>query len=386
MKKVWFLGFLAVGCIQTDLEDPFDPTLRIDNSVSEIDFRVSGTYPLNAIYTDDTGEPANAPIVWESSDDAIISFEDNIATVHQEGLVLIRVAANGLSASEPVETLPSRGSLAITGYTPRLQFGNGTPFSFNFIDLQGQTDNSVNVTWASLNNDIATVDENGFVSALSPGTTDISVTFDGVSNAIKLEVSEDPVMQDPVMRIIQFTEFLEEGNALEFRAHYFNREGLVDETATIAWSSTDESVLAVDDLGIASASGPGTASIAASYEGTSASVAVTVESNQRTARTGTLQGTGYDIEGDFTLSNDENGDLILTITNYSPDGPGPYYYLTNQSTNVANGLNLGDAGTAGDITINVSAVDPSVDISTYNFLMIWCEPFNVRLGFGEFDN
>jgi len=386
MKKLIFLVVLLTGCVQTDLEDPFTPTLRIDNSVDEVDFRVNGVYPLMAVYTDDTGEATDIPLTWESSDNSILSFEDNTATVHEEGQVLIRVSTNGLEASTLIETLPSRGSLQISGFTPKLQSGNSTPFKFNFIDIQGSTDNSIEATWTSSDESIATINQNGLVTALSAGITDISVTFDGVSNATKLEVSNDPVMVDPVIRIVEFAQFLSGGKSFTFQSDFYNESGVLDEAATINWSSSDEAVLSINENGVASAMSSGTANIEASYDGISTSVSVLVEGDEPTERTGTLMGTGYDIEGAFTLSQNEAGDLILTIEGYKPDGPGPYFYLTNQNNNVNNGINLGEAKTPGDITINVSEVDPSVEVSSFNFLMIWCEPFRVRLGVGEFDN
>lgn len=387
MKKLPLLLLFLTGCIQTDLEDPFDPTLRIDNSIAEIDFRVSGTYALSAVYTDDTGEPTDQLVTWESSNNSILSFDENAATVHEEGLVIITVHANGLEATEAIQTLPSRGSLQISGYTPKLQSGNATPFQFNFIDLEGNTDNNVNAQWSSLDEGIATISAAGTVSAISAGSTDISISFNGVNNTVKLEVSDDPVMLDPILRMVQFAQFLTEEDEFTFRADYYDENGLVDEDAAITWSSSDGSILSVDENGLAVAHGPGTAAIRADFQNTSASMEITIEAaNNNAERSGSLMGTGYSIEGDFTLSENEDGDLILTITNYSPDGPGPYFYLTNQSSNVANGLSLGDARTSGDITINVSDIDSSVELNTYNFLMIWCEPFSVRLGFGEFDN
>ena len=71
-------------------------------------------------------------------------------------------------------------------------------------------------------------------------------------------------------------------------------------------------------------------------------------------------------------------------------GLGPYFYLTNSTTNIANGLNLGDAGTSGSYEINVSQIAADagvmVDLFSYDVLMVWYEPFGVRLGFGSFDN
>ena len=386
MKKLGLLLFLFTGCIQTDLEDLVAPALRIDNSINAIDFRVGGSYALKAVFTDDAGDSIDADFAWESSDASILSFAENVATVHEEGLVLISVRANGLEITEAIATEASRGSLQISGFTPIIQTGNSSQFKFNFIDLQGATDNSIIPTWTSSDESIAIINQEGDVTALSPGVVDISLTFDGISSVTKLEVTNDPVVLDPVLHMIKFAQFLDVDNTFQFESAYYDSEGLVDESASINWSSSNDAILSLDANGLATAHAPGMVTVEASYQNETVTVEIEVE-GVLSSRTGMLMGTGYDIEGDFTLSTNEDGDLILTIEGYKPDGPGPYFYLSNinESRNV-DGINLGDASASGNITINVSDIDDSVDLLTYNFLVIWCEPFGVRLGVGEFAN
>ena len=386
MKKLGFLIFLVAGCIQTDLEDPFDPSLRIDNTISTIDFRVSGAYALKAIYTDDTGEPSNAEVTWSSSDHSILSFRNNIAEVHSEGLVLITASANGLSATELIETLPSRGSLVISGFVQKMRMGQSIEFDFNHIDINGISFNAIEPNWTSSDESVATVNRDGIVSSIGTGFTDIAINFNELNHVVKVEIVDGAASINPTVHIVSFPSFLTVGEGFQFEAAFFDDNG--DKTINgFAWSS-DETVLTIDNQGFASAQNPGTATVTAALNGISSSVTVVVEaSSEITERTGTLMGTGYDIEGAFSLSEDANGDLILTITGYKPDGPGPYFYLSNiNESRRVDGINLGEARTAGDITINVSDIDDSAELITYNFLVIWCEPFGVRLGVGEFDN
>ena len=387
MKSFKFLILIwLVGCIQTDLEDPFAPTVRIDNAISEIDFRVSGSYALSAIYTDDTGEPAEADVEWESSNESVLSFQDNIATVHDEGAVTVTVRANGISDSHTLVTQTSRGSLVISGSIPIIQVGNSSSFKFNFIDLDGKTNNLESAQWSSSDENVATIDDSGIVTAINSGTTIISVLVNGIGQTTNLEVTTEAVSIDPSLRLLSFAQFLSVGEQFQFTADLLASDGTVDETAAISWSSSDASVLSLDENGLATANTSGSVVVTISSGELNKSLEVTIEGGEIAARSGSLMGIGYDIEGDFTLEQDENGDFILTIMNYRPDGPGPYFYFTNQNNNINNGLKLGVAGTAGNVTINVSQIDPNIEINTYNYLMVWCEPFNVRLGVGAFEN
>ncbi len=382
--KLFNLLFL-IGCIQTDFEDPFPPTFRIENGISQIEFRVSGLYPLDAVYTDDTGEPADVPIIWKSSDESNISFQENIAHVHDEGLVIITASANGLEDSRAIETLPSREQIQITSFASVLQIGTTSNFSFTYIDPDGNTLSEVNPIWNSSNTQVATINASGTVSAVAEGSTEISVAFGNVLDIVTLEVTTDPILVDPEIKITSFAMFLDVGEEFQFEAEYFDEMGQVDADAMISWSSSNETILSITNQGLATGIASGSVTVEASFDGIRSSVEVNVQ-GEVTERSGSLMGTGYDISGNFSLAENENGDLILTVTNYTPDAPGPYFYFTNQNNNVANGLELGDADEAGSYEINISELDESVELSTYNVLMVWCKPFNVRLGYGEFED
>ena len=385
MKRIYLLSLALLGCIETDLEDPFTPTLMIDNAVSKIDFRVSGMYPLSAIYTDDTGEQAEVQISWTSSDDAILSLDENgLAMAKKEGPVIITASYDGLEDTEAIEVSASREMISISGMST-IRVGESVLFTANYLDPNGKP-TTVSPTWASSNTAIATVDKDGQVTAVAEGLVNITASFGNVSDMVTAKVVAEPVTIDPEIQITKFASFLKVGEQFMFEASYTNESGTVDEAAVITWASSNTAILSIGEDGLATAKAKGTAKITAAYRNTSSTVDVTVEVRTVTERSGSLTGTGYTIKGDFTINRNQDGDVILTVTNYQPAGPGPYFYLSNQNNSVANGLELGKAETGGNITINVSEIDNSVDLTTYNFLLVWCKPFNVRLGFGEFNN
>lgn len=376
---------MLYGCIQTDLEDPSPPTLRIASDALETDYRVNGVYPLRAVYTDDSGEPIDTAIEWISSDENTLQIEDNNALPLQEGFVSLTARVNGLTDRRTLEILPSREMITITQSINMLQVGKTFDLSAIYIDPNGQTIEATPI-WSSSDPTIASVNENGLVSANAVGVVDISIQFGNVMDQISMDILEEEISVDPTLTITSFAMFMEVGDNFQFEGLYIDDKGEIDESASIQWSSSNEAVLSIGTNGLGMALSDGVCSISASFDTLSASIEVVVEGNNTAIRTGVLMGTGYDISGSFVLESNSQGNIVLTINNYSPDGPGPYFYLSNQSSTVANGLNLGAAGTAGNYTINVSELDATAGINSYDYLVVWCQPFGVTLGFGELSN
>ena len=177
-----------------------------------------------------------------------------------------------------------------------------------------------------------------------------------------------------------------EGESYVLEAQYYNDSGIAVDVP-ILWESLDPEILSFNG-DTATAHLSGIVAITAEAEGLSDDAIIEVFApddivSTVTERSGMMQGvSGYNISGDHTLSINEDGDLIFTVENYTPDGPGPYFYLSNSSTSVSMAINLGAASSSGNYTINVSDINPNIGINTFDYVIIWCEPFGVRLGFG----
>ena len=93
-----------------------------------------------------------------------------------------------------------------------------------------------------------------------------------------------------------------------------------------------------------------------------------------TGPTGTLNG-GYGLTGTFRV----DGEGIYINNDYQGNtAPGPVWYLSNSSSNIDNGVSLGSAPkTAGAHKLTTQqALD-------FKYLVLWCDPFSVRIGHGE---
>ena len=385
-KHFLWLIVLVAGCIGTDLENEIPTNLRIVFP-PEIEFRVNGEYPLEAEFTDEDGQVQMVDIEWTSSNaDVIEIVNGNIAVGRSEGMAIITATAESMTADFPVTVEFSRESLTISNFVETLEVGRSFVFAVNYIDINGDN-TSAPVTWESSEPAVATVDVTGQVVAVAEGSTVITARSGNVVDRITLDVSESPVITDGEVRITVFAMDLEEEQNFTFEAIYINADNEVDAATTITWESNDPSILSIDQEGNATAVGAGSTQIRASVGTVEASVSVDVSAKQISERTGSLRGTGYNITGSFRLFENDNGDLILEFENASIDrnAPGPYFYLSNQDRSISGGVNLGKTSN-GDFQINVSAIAPDVAINSFENVLVWCEPFNVRLGIGSFDN
>ncbi|NBC84375.1 MAG: T9SS type A sorting domain-containing protein [Bacteroidetes bacterium] len=132
--------------------------------------------------------------------------------------------------------------------------GNATSQLTATVNPENASDKSV--TWSSSDTDVAMVDENGLITAISEGTATITVkTNDGLHTA-----SCDVTVTIPVSGVtLDYTELtLDEGSTSQLTATV-NPENASDKSVT--WSSSDTDVASVDENGLVTAVSNGTATI-----------------------------------------------------------------------------------------------------------------------------
>lgn len=182
-------------------------------------------------------------------------------------------------------------------------------------------------------------------------------------------------------------------SSYQFEASFFNNIG-DPEQRSIAWTSTDQSIISINSDGLATALTLGEVMINATVTSTNNTliedeIRVVVSENETVAppppaeRNGVIQTTSsYVLEGTFTL-NEENGALKLSFeSDYraSSSLPGLYVYLTNNPNTINNAFEIGKVPTfSGEHSYTISG--PELD--EYNYVLYFCKPFGVKVGDGE---
>ena len=196
----------------------------------------------------------------------------------------------------------------------------------------------------------------------------------------------DVELFDPEVRIVSQVVSLEEGTTFQFMGIYLDEFGM-EASANLQWSSSDETIISIDNTGLATAQMEGTAFITVSFDGLEDELAVLVNKSETNVgdRIGEFKGLdGYEVIGDFSLDVAGTGLELNFKDNFSTvPGPGLYVYLTNSQSSVAGGAELGPLkNTVGAQTYQVPG---GIELGTYDYVMIYCKPFTVPFGLGTFE-
>ena len=155
-------------------ETPAVPVAEIKITPAELSMLVGGTQQLAAVVI-----PANATnnnvVTWGGGDAAVATVDENgLVTAHGIGTTTITATAGGVSASCSVTAdVIHVESVSIDQTELQLTVGEKATLSAA-ITPENAADK--NVTWSSDDAAVATVDENGLVTAHGIGTTTITAT------------------------------------------------------------------------------------------------------------------------------------------------------------------------------------------------------------------
>ena len=281
---------------------------------------------------------------------------------------------------EPILELTPKNAVLSVNEVTQMQAIYTDPANIDRSDL---------IVWQSANPAVAEVSSSGLVRALTAGQTWIVARVPGVlaDSTLVTVISNTNAVASVMVNIPLNT--LEAGATLQCTATV--RDGNGDEIPEqmVTWQSSNPMILQIDENGLATGISPGMANIIATADGVSSvPVAVEVTPVGGASRTGNFQGSNsYNVRGTATLAT-ENGSLQLRFGDdfQSSNGPGLRVYLATNAPAVLtsqNSVRLGNLkSTRGAQTYDVPA---SVAIDDFDFVVIYCEPFNVPFGFARLD-
>lgn len=193
------------------------------------------------------------------------------------------------------------------------------------IEMPTDTTESLSVEWKSSNTDVAVVDNNGLVTALSAGTANITAQVGDHIATCSVEV-ESPLTG---ISLDKTAVTINQGDTSGLSVIY-SPEDTTDEK-TVMWSTTDDKVATVDE-GLITGVGEGTATIKATVGQYSAECIVTVERIEITEEMVSgisdnmyLEYTGEDLEPEVVVMDgittlEQDVDYTVTYSNNTDKG------------------------------------------------------------------
>ena len=241
---------------------------------------IGAAVQLRATAHDADGHNVAVEFDWASSDPSIATVDSTgLVTAQANGMATVTATIGMLSDSVVVTVNQQVANVSLTRLTTNSLDAIGATVQLRATarDANRHTVN-VEFDWASSHPAIATVDENGLVTARSNGTATVTATAGMLSDSITLTVGQqvDSVILTPL-----YTDALEAvGATVQLRATAHDADGR-NVTVEFDWASSDPTIASVDPAGLVTAHATGIVSVTATIRGqgrkVSASVAITVQ-------------------------------------------------------------------------------------------------------------
>jgi len=212
----------------------------------------------NLISTISPSNASNKDVTWRSSNTSVATIDQNgKVTAKKIGTTIITVSSSGYSATctiNVIDTIKLKG-ITVNKTTLTLKEKNSETLKIMFNPTNAT---NKKITWKSSNTSIATVDNNGTVKALKPGST----TITAVSNDGGFVATTKVVVEALSKKVTSVSIDKKELNLVAGEESTLNVtiNPSYAENKNVKWQSSDENIVAVKD-GIITAKRKGIAEI-----------------------------------------------------------------------------------------------------------------------------
>src|SRR5437773_1341821 len=154
-----------------------------------------------------------------------------------------------------------------------LLVGASVQLTATTADSAGNVLSGRSISWSSSNASVASVNSNGLVASVAPGSATITATSEGQSAAVPVTVTNVPVAS---LQVSPASANLLVGQALSLTATTRDSAGSALTGRTVTWASSNTAVATVGPSGLVTSKAAGSATITATSEGKAGSATVTV--------------------------------------------------------------------------------------------------------------
>lgn len=242
--------------------------------------KLTVTYAPEEYSHDDT-------LLWSSSDETVATVtEDGTVKGIAQGEAVITAALKedpSIKAECTVTVTQVKYGIKLSEYQKELNVGETYQIPAEIVVPKDDTDTT---EWISSDESVATVSENGEVTAAAPGETDIRIRHGSIDEA------HYTVRVYAPLQSIAFKETIEQMNVGDEKKLQITYDPVnTSDDKSVTWISTDRSVLSVNADGTVTAKGPGHAKIIALVNGRGCEMEVEVFAPLQWIKLNTATGT-----------------------------------------------------------------------------------------------
>ena len=330
-RSTWMLFLSALACAAAlscggDSTGPGGGGSGVTITPNPDTVALGSTITLHATVDGASGTPS---IFWSSENTSIATVSGTgvvtgvaLGTAHiaassggKSGIATVVVMPPGVAS---VRVSPSIAGIAVGG-TVHLQ---AEPLDANGNTLQGRT-----VTWSSSNNAVATVDNTGLVTGVSPGADTITATSEGQSGTAGIAVTSAVAAS---IAVAPTSVTVTAGQTSQLTATVKDASGSVIAGAPVTWTVDKPAVAIVGSTGLVAGQAAGTATVTATSGSVHVDVPVTVTLppanavvvspgtvallvTQRQQLTGTVTDAGGNTIPGQTITWESSNSLVATV-------------------------------------------------------------------------
>ena len=234
---------------------------------------LGATAQLEATARDQNGNALSALLTWGSSDTVVVTVDaDGVVTALNNGTATVTVRSGGVSASATVAVEQAPASVTVSSDEVVLTaLGATEQLQANVFDANDRA-MAAEVAWASSDAAVASVDEDGAISALANGTATVTATVGSVSASVTVTVAQAVSSIDLAPETVTLAAI---DQRAQFAATALDANGHPVDT-DIAYTSSEPMVAEIGETGVVIARRNGSSTITASAGAVSATATVTV--------------------------------------------------------------------------------------------------------------
>ncbi|MBL0171713.1 MAG: Ig-like domain-containing protein [Gemmatimonadaceae bacterium] len=253
------------------------PVSQITLTPSTLTLMAGATQQLTAQALDNTGNPVAGAVVAFATNAATVAIvtQGGLVSAVAPGSAQITASSQGVSVVASVIVTPrSVAQVTLNPSSLSLVAGASAQLTPLAVDNTGTPVVGAVVTYGSSATAIATVTQSGFVTAVAPGTAQITATSQGVNGVATVTVSARPVTQ---VTLTPSSLAIAAGTTAQLTAQARDNTGALVSGALITFASDATAVATVNQSGLVAGVAPGSTTIRATSNGITATTALTVQ-------------------------------------------------------------------------------------------------------------